>query len=74
MREELIELLSEIRPEIDFEKESNFIENGLFDSLDLATIISEICERFDVDIGFDELKQENFDSLEAMMKLIEKYK
>lgn len=74
MKEKLISILEEIRPEIDFEKETDFVEQGLFDSLDIATILSCICEEFDVDIGFDELKGENFNSLTSMIAMISKYK
>lgn len=74
MREKLIEILSDIRPEIDFEEEDHLMEDGLLDSLDIANIITAMCDEFEVDIGFDEVKKDNFDSLEAMLKLLESYK
>ena len=73
MKEKLIEILADIRPEIDFEEETNYLDEGLLDSLDIASILSAICEEFDLDIGFDELKKENFNSLEAMLDLMSKY-
>ena len=73
MKDRLIELLGDIRPEIDFEEETDFLDNGLLDSLDVANILSSICDEFDLDIGFDELKKENFNSIEAMLDLISRY-
>lgn len=73
MEEKLKELLGDIRPEIDFDTETDFLDQGLLDSLDVATILSTICDEFDLDIGFDELKKENFNTLEGMLDLIRRY-
>ena len=73
MREKLIEILEDIRPEIDFKEETNFLDEGLLDSLDVANIMNSICEEFDLDIGFDELNKENFNSVDAMLDLINRY-
>jgi len=74
MKNELIELLSDIRPEIDFEGESGFVDNGLLDSLDIVTIMDAISEQFDVDLGPDEMIKENFNSIDGMISMIEKAK
>ena len=73
MRERLLAILEEVRPEIDFDSETGFIEQGLFDSLDIVTIVDSICEEFDVEIGFDEIKGENFNSIANMLEMISKY-
>lgn len=73
MKEKLLEILEETRPEIDFETETDFVDQGLFDSLDIVTILDGICEEFDIEIGFDEIKGENFNSVDNMLKLILKY-
>lgn len=70
MKEKLISLLSDIRPEIDFEEETNYIDQGLLDSLDVVTVMEGICEEFDIELGPDEMKKENFNTLEGMLQMI----
>jgi len=70
--EELLAILSDIRPDVDFEHETQLIDGGILDSFDIITIVSELEEAFDVDIDVSELEPENLNSAEAMIALIEK--
>lgn len=70
--EELKELLEGIRPDIDFEKEDKLIDNGILDSIDIISIVTEINDTFDVDINVQYLLPENFNSMEAIYALIQK--
>ncbi len=72
--EELLELLKEIRSDVDFEKEENLVDDGVIDSFDIVSIISEIGERFDVEITVDDILPENFNSAKAIYALIERLK
>jgi acyl carrier protein len=72
MREELMEILKELRPEVDFEAEKKLIDDGILDSFDMVSLIGEINDSFDVEISFDDIEPENFNSVEAMLKLIQK--
>lgn len=69
---ELIEILKEIHPDVDFESESALVDDGILDSLDIVTLITEINDRFDVTIPPEEILPENFNSAEALWSLIEK--
>ena len=40
--EKLLELLKGVRPDVDFENETALIDDGLLDSFDVVSIISEI--------------------------------
>lgn len=68
--EKLIKILTELRPEIDFEKEDKLIDNSILDSFDLVTLVGEINEIFDVEIGFAEMEPENFNSAANIYKMI----
>ncbi|MDE7242463.1 MAG: acyl carrier protein [Oscillospiraceae bacterium] len=68
--EQLLKLLSEICPGIDFEKETALIDDGLLESLDIVTIVGEIMDEFDVELNVDDLLPENFNSAQAIMDLI----
>lgn len=70
--EELIKKLNEIRPDVDFTKETKLIDNGVLDSFDIISIVGELNETFDVEIEVDDLEAENFNSAEAMWQLIQK--
>lgn len=68
--EKLKELLEGIRPDIDFDAEDKLIDNGILDSIDIISIVTEINDTFDVDINVQYLLPENFNSLEAIYQLI----
>lgn len=72
--EKLLEILKEIRPDVDFENETELIDDGILDSFDVVSIISEIDDAFGVQIRINELDPENFNSAEAIWALIEKLK
>ncbi len=72
MREELMEILGRLRPELEFEKEDKLIDDGILDSFDLVSLIGEINDSFDVEVSFDDIEPENFNSVEAMLALITK--
>jgi len=70
--EELKELLEGIRPDIDFETEDKLIDNGILDSIDILSIITEVNDAFDVEINVQFLLPENFNSMAAIYDLIQK--
>lgn len=70
--EKLIEILSAIHPDVDFENTVDLIDDGILDSLDIVTIVTEINDVFDVTIPAEEIVPENFNSAEALYALIEK--
>ena len=71
MKKQIIEILSEICPGIDFETETALIDDGLIDSLDIVAGVTELMEACDVELGVDDLTPENFNSVEAIEELIE---
>ena len=68
--EQLIEILSDLHPDIDFETEDGLVDNGILDSLDIVTLITEINDAFDISIPAEEIIPENFNSAEALYALI----
>ncbi len=69
--EELLEILSDLHPEVDFEVEEHLIDDGILDSLDIVNLISEISEEFDVSITAKDIIPENFNSAKALYSLIQ---
>jgi acyl carrier protein len=72
--EKLLEILEGIRPDVDFANEVKLIDDGILDSFDIVSIISELNDEYDIAIRVTELKPENFNSKEAIMNLVLKLK
>lgn len=70
MREELIEMLTEVCPGIDFENETALVDDGILESLDIVMIVAELKDTFGAAITVDDLVPENFNSADAMLALI----
>ncbi len=70
--EELMQILEEIRPDVDFKSEKKLIDNSILDSFDIVSLVGELNDEFDIDINPAELVPENFNSVEAMYKMIER--
>jgi acyl carrier protein len=70
LMDELLKLLSEICPKVDFVKEKKLIDDGILDSFDIISIVNELNEHYDIEIDVDDLEPENFNSVEAMLELI----
>ena len=68
--DELLEILSEIRPDLDFQVEKALIDEGILDSFDIISIVGELNNAFDIEINVENLLPENFNSAEAMYELI----
>lgn len=69
---ELIEILRSLHPDVDFKTETGLADNGILNSLDIVTIITEVSVRMDVQIPAEEILPENFNSAEALWALIER--
>lgn len=72
--EKLLEILKGIRPDVDFENETALIDDGILDSFDVVSIISELDNEFDVQVRITELDPENFNSVEAIWQLVQNLK
>ena len=70
--DELLQILSDLHPDVDFETTDNLIDDMILDSFDIVTLISEISEVFDVTISAEHIIPDNFNSAEALYQLIQK--
>lgn len=71
MFEKILEILSSIRGDVDFEREEALIDGGILDSFDIVGVVAELCDEFDITITADQLEPENFNSAKAIMNLVE---
>ena len=70
--DKLLEILKRVKPEVNFANSVNLVEEGVLDSIDIVTIISEIEEEYGVEIDPDEIDPDNFQSATAMLEMIRK--
>lgn len=72
--EELIHILSELNPDVDYEAEDALIDSGILDSFDIVTLVAEIDDAFGVEIPAEALTPENFNSAKSLFALIRRLK
>lgn len=72
--ETLLEILMEMDPDIDYEHEDKLIDDHILDSFGVITLVSEIEDAFDVRIEAAEMVPENFNSVQAIWKMITRLK
>ena len=70
MKERVMEILKDIRSDVDFEHCTALIDDDILESLDIVSIVSEFNDEFDVEISVEDLLPENFNSVDAMVELI----
>lgn len=73
MRERLLKVLQEEYPEVDFLTDADLVDDGVVDSLTIVGVISAISLEFGVTLPYEEIIPQNFNSVDAMVALIEKY-
>lgn len=70
--ERLIEILSELKPDIAFTKDTKLVEDKIFDSLGMISLVAELSDEFDVEISPMDIVPENFATVETLYKMIER--
>lgn len=70
IKETLLNMLTDLHPDVDFNEETNLIDNKILDSFDIVSLIADINDELDVAITADKIVPENFNSLEALTKLV----
>lgn len=70
--EELLDILRDINPDVDYETEDRLIDGKVYDSFSIITLISAISDTFDIELGPEHLIPENFNSAKAMWDMIQR--
>ncbi len=69
--ESLIQILKNLKPDVDFDENTELIKNKIFDSLGMISLVAELSDEFDVEITAEEIVPENFESIYNMIKRLE---
>lgn len=70
IRESVLRILVELHGNIDYEAEEKMVDDKILDSFDMATLISELAEEFEVEIDSDKCTADHFNSLDALTEMI----
>ena len=72
MKNDILNILSHIRPEVDYLNKTNYIDEGLLDSLDIIRLVSDIEKKYNISINGEDIIPENFQSIYDIENLINK--
>jgi hypothetical protein len=70
--EEVIKILEEIKPGVDYHQEKNLFEDHILASLEIMMLVSELNDAFDIEITLPYIKPENFRSAETIYAMVKK--
>ena len=68
--EKIIEILTELHPDVDFATAEDLIDDGVLDSLDIVSLVAEIDSEFGITIPAEEIVPENFNFARTLYELI----
>ena len=68
----MIEILNSLRPGVDFASQTGIVDDGILDSMTIARLIGLLEDEYDIEFEVTDLVPENFNSVEAMMKMIKR--
>ena len=72
MEERILHLLSEEYPEIDFTASEELVDDGILDSLTIIGIIAALTMEFGITIPYEEIIEENFNSIAGLARMVER--
>ena len=75
IKKQILDILNEIIPDTDDEvllTNTELVHSGVLDSLSIVMLISELSDKFDIEISPQEIVYENFDSLDGLTKMVER--
>ena len=70
--DKLLEILNSLIPGVDFASQTKIVDDGILDSMTIARLIGLLEDEYDIEFEVTDLVPENFNSVEAMMKMIER--
>ena len=73
MREQVLDILLDVVPDVDFEDEVELVGEKIIDSFAVVAMVNQLNDDLDIDIPSREILPENFYSLDTIVKLVEKY-
>lgn len=68
----IVEILSDLHPEVDFNKCNSLIDDKILDSFDIVSLVADLSDEFDISIPVEEIVPDNFNSAKALYAMVER--
>ena len=72
MKKQVLAVLQEEYPDIDFETSDALVDDGILDSLTITGIIATLSMEFGIIIPYEDIVEENFNSVDALARMVER--
>lgn len=72
MEQKILTLLTEEYPDIDFTASNALVDDGILDSLTITEIITTLSMEFGITIPYEEIVEENFNSVTGLARMVER--
>ena len=72
MEQELMDILTDLRPDVDFETETALIDDHILESFDIGSLVAALNDAFDIEIGAKDLVPENFNSAKSLLAMVQR--
>lgn len=69
--EQVMEILQALRPDVDFERETALVDDGVLSSFEITSLVNELMDEFDIDLDMADLEPEIFNSAESIWEFIQ---
>ena len=70
--DELLEILNEVKPGVDFENDTDLLGHGVLDSITMVTLVMELNDAFDIEITPVDIVPENFKTVQTIYDMIQR--
>ena len=65
MEQELMDILTDLRPDVDFETETALIDDHILESFDIVSLVAALNDAFDIE-------PENFNSAKRLLAMVQR--
>lgn len=72
MKSKVMEILQDVRADVDFENETKLIDNKVLESFDIISLVGELSDEFGIEIGPKEMTAPNFNSVDSITAMVER--
>ena len=72
MEEQVLALLKEEVPEVDFTASDALVDDGILDSFAITSVIAALSMEYGITIPYEEIVEENFNSVAGLAAMVER--
>ena len=72
MKQKILEILKEIKPEDEFSESTDFVKEGILDSFDIVDLATALDKEYQISIEGEDISPSNFRNLNTIYKVLRK--